>query len=357
MGGQGADLTALCQGGPLVSRALSWTLPRMSSALIVGAGLAGLTAARYLASAGWQVQVIDEGEVPGGRLATHRLAGGRFVDIGGQFMTARDPAFAAAIAEWVARGWVRRWCDGIPLLTAAGLADGRDGFPRWIGAAGMDGFAAHLADGLHLTCGTGLAGLVPADGGWLTTGSDGVKTRVDAVVLTMPVPRAAAFLRASGLPVPPALAEVRYEPCLSLVIDLPEAPAALLPAPGAVRIDDASSPLTWIATARGRGQVTSGDILMLHLRAAAGGDAGTVREQIASAMPTLARLGITADLTSAPHEARMWRNSRCAVPCVDPFVRVAASAPLLLAGDGFGNCPRVEGAWLSGRAAALALIG
>lgn len=357
MGGQGADLTALRQGGPLVSRALLWTLPSMSSALIVGAGLAGLTAAQHLMSAGWQVQVIDEGEVPGGRLATHRLAGGRFVDIGGQFMTARDPAFATAIAEWEARGWVRRWCDGIPLLTATGLVDGRDGFPRWIGADGMDGFTARLAQGLRLTCGTALAGLAPTDGGWLTTGSDGVKAQVDVVVLTMPAPRAAAFLRATGLPVPMALAEVRYEPCLSLVIDLPEAPAALLPAPGAARIDDASSPLTWIATARGRGQVTTGDILMLHLRATAGGDAGTVRDQITSAVPTLARLGVTIDLTSARFEARMWRNSRCAVPCTDPFLRVAAPAPLLLAGDGFGNCPRVEGAWLSGRAAALALGG
>lgn len=355
MGGQGVDPTVLRQGGPLVSRAMTQTLPVMPSALIVGAGFAGLAAARQLTDAGWEAQVIDEGEVPGGRLATLRLDGGRQVDSGGQFVTARDPAFAAALAAWEARGWVRRWCDGIPLLSAAGLAHGHDGFPRWIGVGGMAAFCARLAEGLTLACGTGLAGLAAVDGGWLTTASDGAKQQVDAVVLTMPPPRAAAFLRATRMPAPDGLAEIRYEPCLALAVDLPDAPGALLPPPGAVRVDDPASPLTWIASARGRGQVTSGDLLMLHLRA--DGEEMPARARIAAALPTLTRLGITMDPAAARCEARLWRNSRCAVPCAEPFLRVAAAAPLLLAGDGFGNCPRVEGAWLSGRAAALALIG
>ena len=354
-------MNVIRQGGPLVSTAAPQTLPAMPSdspsALIVGAGLAGLTAARHLQTAGWQVLVIDEGDVPGGRLATLRLADDRFVDIGGQFMSARDPAFAAVVAEWEARGWVRRWCDGIPVLTVSGLADGRDGFPRWIGTEGMDGLARHLASGINLRSATTMAGLSASAGnGWRVALSDGDTVEVDAVVLTMPAPRAAAFLAAVRLPAPSILTSVRYEPCLAVVIDLPAAPSPLLPTPGAVRIDDPASPLTWIASARGRGQVASGDILMLHLRAAADGDTGPLRERIAAASPTLVQLGITMDLTSARHETRMWRNSRCAVPCSDPFLRVDAPSPLLLAGDGFGNCPRVEGAWLSGRAAALTLI-
>lgn len=355
MGGQGAAPTVLRQGGPLVSRAMTQTLPPMPSALIVGAGLAGLAAARQLTDAGWEAQMIDEGEVPGGRLATLRLDGGRQVDSGGQFMTARDPAFAAALADWEARGWVRRWCDGIPSLSATGLTDGRDGYPRWIGAGGMAAFCARLAEGLALACGTGLAGLAAADGGWLTTASDGAKQRVDAVVLTMPPPRAAAFLRATRLPVPDGLAAIRYEPCLALAIDLPDAPGALLPAPGAVRVDDPASPLTWIASALGRGQVTGGDLLMLHLRA--DGEELAARARLAAALPTLARLGIVLDPAAARCETRLWRNSRCVAPYAAPFLRVATPAPLLLAGDGFGACPRVEGAWLSGRAAALALSG
>jgi predicted NAD/FAD-dependent oxidoreductase len=325
------------------------------SALIVGAGLAGLAAARHLCDAGWRVQVVDEGEVPGGRLATLRLDGGRHVDVGGQFMSARDPAFAAAVAQWEERGWVRRWCDGIPLLTAAGLADGRDGFARWIGAAGMDGLARHLAEGLELRSATVLAGLAPAPaGGWRATLSDGAKPEVDAVVLTLPAPRAAAFLGALHLPPPAALAAIRYEPCLALAVDLPAAPGALLPAPGAVRVDDPASPRTCLATARGRGQLASGELLLQHLRAGGDGGGGT-REQLAAAAPTLARLGIVADLAAARCEARLWRYSRCVAPCAEPFLRVATPAPLLLAGDGCGDCPRVEGAWLSGRAAALAL--
>lgn len=328
----------------------------MSTALIVGAGLAGLAAARHLSDAGWQVQVIDEGDVPGGRLATQRLADGRYVDIGGQFITARDPAFVAAVAAWERDGWVRRWCEGIPVLSTAGLIDVRDGFPRWIGSDGMDTFARRLAEGIDLHGARTIAGLSADDGGWKASLSDGAVMRADAVVLTMPAPRAAAFLAALRFALPPALAAVRYEPCLSVVIDIPDASVALLPPPGAVRIDDPASPLTWIASARGRGQVDTGEVLMLHLRVG-DGVAGGVRDQLAAATPTLIRLGITADLTSHHHDVRLWRNSRCAVPCADPFLRVDAPSPLLLAGDGFGNCPRVEGAWLSGRAAALALIG
>ncbi|MFN5604922.1 MAG: FAD-dependent oxidoreductase, partial [Actinomycetes bacterium] len=42
-------------------------------AVVVGAGLSGLMAARTLASRGWSVVVLDKGRGVGGRMATRRI--------------------------------------------------------------------------------------------------------------------------------------------------------------------------------------------------------------------------------------------------------------------------------------------
>src|SRR6266487_4392210 len=52
----------------------------------VGAGLAGLTAARELQRAGYSVLVGEARDRVGGRVLSHSLAGGDVVDVGGQFV-------------------------------------------------------------------------------------------------------------------------------------------------------------------------------------------------------------------------------------------------------------------------------
>ena len=44
------------------------------SCLIVGAGMTGLTAGRFLKAAGWSVVLLDKGRSFGGRMATRRFA-------------------------------------------------------------------------------------------------------------------------------------------------------------------------------------------------------------------------------------------------------------------------------------------
>ena len=53
---------------------------------VVGAGLAGLVAARDLLAAGLSVLVLEARDRIGGRLSNHTLANGAVVEVGGQWV-------------------------------------------------------------------------------------------------------------------------------------------------------------------------------------------------------------------------------------------------------------------------------
>ncbi|NIR36133.1 MAG: FAD-dependent oxidoreductase, partial [Actinobacteria bacterium] len=50
----------------------------MSRTLVIGAGMAGLTAARLLTDRGADVLVVDKGRAVGGRMATRRVGDAAF---------------------------------------------------------------------------------------------------------------------------------------------------------------------------------------------------------------------------------------------------------------------------------------
>ena len=76
--------------------------------VVIGAGIAGLIAARILIEAGANVAVVDKGRGVGGRLATRRFAEARF-DHGAQFITTRDAWFRGAMEQWVDSGAASEW--------------------------------------------------------------------------------------------------------------------------------------------------------------------------------------------------------------------------------------------------------
>jgi protoporphyrinogen/coproporphyrinogen III oxidase len=71
---------------------------RRRDAVVVGAGIAGLTAARDLAAAGWSVLVLEGAPAVGGKLRLATVAGVE-VDVGAESMLARRPEAVGLAAE------------------------------------------------------------------------------------------------------------------------------------------------------------------------------------------------------------------------------------------------------------------
>ena len=63
---------------------------------VIGAGMAGIGAARLLADAGFRVVVFDKSRGMGGRCATKRWEG-HSVDHGAQYFTMRDADFSREV--------------------------------------------------------------------------------------------------------------------------------------------------------------------------------------------------------------------------------------------------------------------
>ena len=119
------DMEAAHQAGADVLRkSLDWTdrftLPgeRIRSVLVIGAGIAGLTAARELKARGFQVSILEGRDRIGGRLFTDENG----LDIGGHWIHGGGPDPAYPIDDPLAINPVRLLCDEFGIETV--LTDG-----------------------------------------------------------------------------------------------------------------------------------------------------------------------------------------------------------------------------------------
>lgn len=177
--------------------------------LVIGAGMAGLTAATALRRAGLRVLALDKGRGVGGRLASRRIGGATF-DHGAQFITARDRRFADVLQRWRQAGAIEEWCRG--------CAEDGDGHPRWRGTPTMNGVAKHLAQGLAIDLDTHVVALRRSEGRWSAETRTGAQVTSSAVILTPPVPQSLAIIDAGGTAlqaeIRTRLAAIDYERCL-----------------------------------------------------------------------------------------------------------------------------------------------
>src|SRR3954467_7228494 len=102
---------------------------RDADVAVVGAGLAGLVAARDLEADGRSVVLLEARDRVGGRTLNHDIGGGKVVEVGGQFVgptqdrilnladevgVARFPTHATGDSVYIADGRSTRYTGDIP---------------------------------------------------------------------------------------------------------------------------------------------------------------------------------------------------------------------------------------------------
>lgn len=299
------------------------------SVAIVGAGLSGTACARALVEHGIDVELIDRGRAPGGRLASPTLHGRR-VDKGAAYFTAKEPEFVAAVEDWTAHGIVRPWTDTLDVHSP----DGHDRTTGPMRYAAPDGLRALVTASLP----------IPVRHHHTVESLD--ELHHDAVVLAMPDPQAARLA-------PDAFDWVEYEPVIAVAAGWAQ---RCWPVENAAFVND-DPDLTLIAddgSRRGDGAA----VLVVHTTA---DRARAHLDQPDDAIPpVLAALGRILDV-HAPEwtYAHRWRFAKPTGTHGDSAfgLTTVSGRPLGVCGDAWcpSGAPRIESAYLSGHRLGRAL--
>ena len=205
---------------------------------IIGAGIAGVAAARTLVQAGHQVTLFEKSRGLGGRMATRRTEFGSF-DHGAQYFTVRDTRFARALetVPGVCRPWSAnavRVLDPFGRVVAASLPTRES---HWVPVPGMNALVTRWAQPLleagrvHLE--TRVMRIerdaLHAKRWQLHTEGVGDARQVysgfDAVLLAIPSAQAQELLQQSQLAqaLVQQISQVKVAPCWTLLAAFPQA--------------------------------------------------------------------------------------------------------------------------------------
>lgn len=309
--------------------------------LVIGAGLAGLTAARHLADAGHDVLIIEKSRSPGGRISTRCSDAGEF-DHGAQYMTSRTPEMNAIVNRLAQDGTLAPW-----------RPDGKDSSrPWWVAKPGMSAFGKALAEGLDIRLRNRALSIAGTSGGYRveveTAEEETYSISAKRIVVAIPAPQAYALLS----PVDPsflAISTVEMAPCWCAMIAFEE---KLDTIPDLIR-GEPSDILSFVSRNSSK-PGRAGETFVLHAspewsHAHLEDDKQSVREALLGAMQGM--IGDQFRLPQPVHvDVHRWRYAQTRTPLGTPFVANADSS-LLACGDWCIGA-RIEAAHQSGLAAA-----
>jgi predicted NAD/FAD-dependent oxidoreductase len=307
---------------------------------IIGAGIAGITCARFLQDAGIEVVIYEKSRGIGGRLATRRTAKDLSFDHGAPYFTARSTGFrkfldasgGGAILSWRPRN----------------AGTGEQGGDWLVSAPGMNSFLRQAAGDLDVRFGATVAGIEASRDGWrLMLGAASDVGSFDRVIITSPAEQAMALTPFSPR-LQASLSSIRMSPCWALMLSLmgrsevvsdvlhhPSSDIACL-ARNSVKPGRSGAPETWVAHA---GPDWSRQNLELEKEAAC-------LRLIEAALPLL---GLRpANIAYA--DAHRWRYANVEQPAGEAFLSDETGC-VLVCGDGCLG-PGVEAAFRSASALA-----
>jgi len=319
----------------------------MPTTLVIGAGMAGLTAARELTKQGHTVTVLDKGRGVGGRMATRRIDRSR-IDHGAQSFTAQSPFFQSLVEELLTEG-----VAGIAPISSQG-----DVPLHYIGHNGMSAIAKYMAQSLHVITGERVIKIDKrtgtSDNGWRVMNESGTTYEADNLLITIPAPQALTLLQDSDIGPDEvkiaALESIQYSPCITVMVVLGD--QSYMKEKECMQFN--LGPIATITDNHQKG--ISPDQTSITIQAGPefsqthfDDDLITVGHALIDLVPQLIP---AADILT--YQVHRWRYSMADVRYPEPFLAANTPAPLLFGGDGFGS-GNIEGAFLSGLAMAKAV--
>ena len=313
---------------------------------LVGAGIAGLSAATALRGHGHDVVVFERARGPGGRAATRRVDGidmpkaarGATLafDHGAQYFTVRDPRFQTVVDGWLRDRIVAKWEGRIVSFDSEGGEELTTTTDRYVGIPGMSAIARAMADALEVRYEQRIESLDP------------LLREFDRVILAV-TPEQAKPLVAQIPDLSATLDSVVSQPCWAVLAAFEERVPA--------RFDGAfvhGSPLGWVARNQSKPKREwKVDTWVLHATTTwslmhLDDDPEVVGSVLMEAFHDLVPTGLPRAFYATAHR---WR-----LASVDPPLAVGAihheESRITLCGDWcLGN--RIEDAFLSGLAATL----
>ena len=318
---------------------------------IIGAGLAGISAARALVAKGHSVTIFDKSRGSGGRMSSKRTEHGD-LDMGAQYFTARDPRFRQELQRWVDAGWAATWVPRLYLFDDDGLAASPDEQQRYVGVPRMTALSRHLLAGLEFVSGARISRLQrDEDSTWRLEAEDGrTYGPFDRLIIATPAPQAVPLLHAAPT-LAQAAEQVRVAPCWTLALSFAE------PLPAEVQACFVrSGPLDWISRHLSKPGRTGADSWIIQSNAAwaaehAQAEPAAVQAMLSAAFTQLLGIDLPRPTQTIIHR---WLYARSVTPC-DWGALAAPELGLYVCGD-WCLSGRVEGAWLSGLQAADSVI-
>jgi renalase len=323
---------------------------------IIGAGVAGLSAAASLKAAGREVVLFDKGRGAGGRLSTRRAAspiGEVRFDHGAQFFTARDEGFRRLVSDLEQSGHVAKWT---PRRVSLSKTDGtwtaealRADDDWYVGAPSMNSLVKAMAEGHEVRWGERAVALSSReDGRYVQIDPTGWQGPFDAVILAVPAEQAKDLLAETNAELASEAAASVTAPCWAamLAFDKPLETgwdvAEVAGSPMGLAVRNSSKP--------GRGDE---ETFVLHAAPEwTRANVDRARENVAAELSRLfcEMTGADTPLFAAAHR---WLYAKTETPAASSFgwderQRIGVIGDWRIA-------PRIEAAWQSGHALASVL--
>ena len=318
---------------------------------IIGAGIAGLSAAHVLNAAGHEVHLFEKSRGSGGRMASKRSDFGS-LDLGAQYFTARDRRFIDAVSQWRIQGCVAEWDPALYQYRSGALTPSQDEQPRWVGIPRMSAITRAMVGDLPVSFGCRITEAFRGPQHWSLQDADGHNHGpFSHVIIATPAPQATPLLATA-----PKLAAV----AAGVVMDPTWSVALAFKTPLDTPVEACfvqEGELDWFARNRCKpGRETDYDTWVLHGTSAwsrehLDASKDQVIEQLHGAFAELIGCAVPEPAFTLAHR---WLYAR---PAQGHQWGALADADLGIyaCGDWCGT-GRVEGAWLSGFDAASRLL-